>query len=41
MIGGHTGTRRAVWVSSGSRIVFGARIFIRVNHRPYRIVLVR
>ena len=29
---GHTRTRRAAWVSPGSRIVFGACIFKRVNH---------
>ena len=32
VIGGHTRTQRAAWVSPDSRIVFGARVFIRVNH---------
>ena len=35
---GHTHTWRAAWVSPGSRIVFGVRIFICVNHCLYKIV---
>ena len=41
VVRGHTRTRRAAWVSPGSRIVLGARIFIRLSYRLHKIVLVR